>query len=290
MEQAIVPGSMDTVEDQLAFACEFDSPGYKVDSPPSSSNWPSTQPISKKKWWHVPDVEILDLVQRVGSGSGEQPPQSSALRDSGRPGSESATVRLTVSFSDFAPEEQTGEKEQEDVLDRALRLQSAYHAKPAEPKCKGWWRVSDDKLNEFVQATGYINTGSNVGAASMFNSIVLGPAARSLISPPRNKNACITSDENTSQLSSTSRRSSKGSVNSKLVSRPEWVNRVSSMPNLFAKVGVGLDGKGNKLMKEKIEDFHNTPIYLPDLHDPCLRRVRHAVCGHEAYLPPGYVR
>jgi len=68
-----------------------------------------------------------------------------------------------------------------------------------------------------------------------------------------------------------------------LASRPQWA-KSSSMPSLFAGVGVGLDGKGNKVLKPGVCQYEETPIFLADKNDKCFERVRVAVCGHPYYM------
>merc|ERR1712029_996790 len=64
--------------------------------------------------------------------------------------------------------------------------------------------------------------------------------------------------------------------------QPRWISQ--SNPNLFAHVGVGLDGKGNKTVKPDRVAFESKSIYLPDMMDERLSRVRCAVSGHCAYM------
>jgi len=68
-----------------------------------------------------------------------------------------------------------------------------------------------------------------------------------------------------------------------LASRPQWA-KSASMPSLFAGVGVGLDGKGNKVLKPGVCQYEETPIFLSDKNDKCFERVRVAVCGHPYYM------
>eukprot|EP00928_Gymnodinium_smaydae_P080578 TRINITY_DN64246_c0_g1_i1.p1 TRINITY_DN64246_c0_g1~~TRINITY_DN64246_c0_g1_i1.p1 ORF type:complete len:579 (-),score=128.69 TRINITY_DN64246_c0_g1_i1:95-1633(-) len=60
---------------------------------------------------------------------------------------------------------------------------------------------------------------------------------------------------------------------------PKWVSQ--SMPNLFAPVGAGVTGDGSMKAPNKFEDM---PIYLPDIEDSSLERVRTRVTGHRAYV------
>jgi len=71
-----------------------------------------------------------------------------------------------------------------------------------------------------------------------------------------------------------------------LSSRPQWA-KSASMPSLFAGVGVGLDGKGNKVLKPGVCQYEETPIFLSDKNDKCFERVRVAVCGHPYYMQRG---
>lgn len=63
---------------------------------------------------------------------------------------------------------------------------------------------------------------------------------------------------------------------------PRWIHNDS--PELFSRVGAGVDGHGGHTVRP---DFESTPIFLSDATDCSMARVREVVCGHKLYVPTG---
>lgn len=258
----------------------------------SSAEASPTQGRGIAKWWHVGDEKIEEMVRRlkpsVTAKSAQAKPKARTFRDHSSP--EDACKR-SVSFD---------EPPLGDALDEALR-QSACEGLKAQQgvaRKRGAWKVSDEQFAEFLQnasqayasssqpdadegigrrsfshagRTALGRTGDCVlgGPGSASAGALKGPSRRPV---PRPSDPVVAGD---------AQRRSKDSK-SRLAMRPQWVSH--SAPNIFAGVGVGLDGKGNKIIKSANPKFEENPIYLGDLRDRSLSRVRVAVCGHPAYM------
>lgn len=209
------------------------------------------------KWWHVPDDAIEELVKSITSPYVDHP--SSASRSSRR-GVEAQN--RVPRFTDDG-----------DSLDRMLREEAhrsvADLPKPARRE-RGAWKVPDEQIEDYLQQVAAYNAledGTQRGIAGVGNLTSQNPVSCPSVKTchfdsRRNGNMCRSQEE--------------------LASRPPW--NTNSISNLFAPVGCGLDGKGNKVMKPGVTAFSKTPIYLSDGMDPSLSRVRVAVVGHPRYM------
>jgi len=192
--------------------------------------------------------------------------------------------------------------------------QEKVEAKPG--KKKGAWKVSDDTLLEFIasakkavvndaeevstvgrSSSGYVpvgrtmlgNTGGNVVTSLHMSSSPgksMSSASEPLLSPAkvsaRSQSKRVGAASGTGLVKPGGIRCRNAYPRQDLSARPPWA-KCQSMPNLFARVASGLDGKGNKLVSETGK-FEETPIYLGDRNDKCFERVRVAVCGHPYYM------
>jgi len=267
------------------------------------------------KWWHVADSQIEDMIQRLNEPQDLEVTRRSHLRSSALKNSpsDSQLWQRSVHFSD------NGQDNYQDALDRALqedRLQP-------EKKKGSWRVSDQTLINfinnakktlanevEQVVASDrdclrVLERSASVPAVSRAvpsNSAgLLSPArqhanptmaryASGHLQPPSGVAQRSERHIQGRQFQQGQRASKPGpSIRSKnsysrnvLAMRPAW-NLPHSAPNIFAGVGVGLDGKGNKLISESAK-FEETPIYLGDARNSSLERVRVAVCGHPYYM------
>eukprot|EP00928_Gymnodinium_smaydae_P041482 TRINITY_DN28070_c0_g1_i1.p1 TRINITY_DN28070_c0_g1~~TRINITY_DN28070_c0_g1_i1.p1 ORF type:complete len:315 (-),score=55.61 TRINITY_DN28070_c0_g1_i1:221-1123(-) len=263
-------------------------------SPPENAQ--TAQSLSAKKWWHVPDDQIEILVRSMG-GPRSPAPTRGALRG---PVAHLGVSKRSVQFfgSGAHAEDEDPDSQRARISLRASGAAASEDACSAREdlQARRDWRVSDEQLKEFVEATaaklateeaqgsqhrfaaeealsrasgtGFPATAGRTGRSGFasMGRLVMGSAS------------CVASNRN--ERASCRQRSSKcGLVSSE---RPAWNS--SSTPNLFAHVGVGLDGKGNKTIKPDVVPFAESSIYLADVRNPSLERVRVAVCGHAAYM------
>mmetsp|Transcript_87993 Transcript_87993/g.247262 ORF Transcript_87993/g.247262 Transcript_87993/m.247262 type:complete len:280 (+) Transcript_87993:108-947(+) len=255
---------------------------------------------NSSKWWHVPDGQIEDLVNRLGANQTTKP--AGALRGSrfASPASTCTATKLrTVRFSGLETDLEG------DALDRAMRQSVSNGAMALQRKNgKRTWQVSDDRISEFVQQIaaraeaneecGTAPTGA--GRLAPAGRLVMGatggrPGAGHFVPPDtaqriRDIPICtrkgLLSGRHPSNATSAGSLRRGGRSRDDSSSRPTWNS--NSTPNLFAPVGIGLDGKGNKVIKPGVEPFANTSIYLADVQDVRLSRVREAVSGHASYM------
>lgn len=265
------------------------------------------------KWWHVPDDQLLQLVQSLDTTRNPKP-LASALRSNAK--LSTSPRSRSVGFSNG---------DDEDALDKALRQTASSGGLGAMQRSTGkktGWRVSDDQLNEFVQKTA--QTMAAGGADLGLRSKLLAPAGRMVLAASTSEcpegcschlaggsqsgqpcgaapgtTSCSASKpqcaEGTSPfpqcMAAKERHKSRSlkhdhrclpNSNGDLRTLPKWISH--SNPNLFAGVGIGLDGKGNKTVKPEKIAFESRSIYLPDVCDNRLSRVRVAVSGHCAYM------
>lgn len=277
--------------------------GQKEEEIPAS---PPRFGSDNSKWWHVPDGEIEQLIRRLNSSTGSQGSTSrpSAIRN--RSASESnLSLQRSVRFNDHdeAPMEHN-ELPQEDTLDQAVRESDT------DPKKKrGSWKVSDDALLEFIKSTKKaLANETEDDVTEKLSSERPPPVSRTALGNrggyasggymPRGQHATSNSSGSGSpgrmRQPQQGRRSAAndakpGAIHirnsrskSDLSSRPPWA-KCHSLPNLFAQVGSGLDGKGNCVVSQNGK-FEETPIFLSDSRDRALERVRVAVCGHPFYM------
>lgn len=265
-----------------------------------------SSPDRASKWWHVPDGEIEEMIRRLNcpqgmnSSQGATQSRPSALRH--RSTSETPAWQRSVRFDG------DGDSPQRDSLDQALRDYDERH----EPERKrGSWRVSDDTLVEFIKSakkalakevedvatdSRSLERSASVGRTKLGNAggYVMSPVlSKQHSSPARISGSSQPLKRQERQPLEVHRaphsiakaggvRYRSGSSRNALSNRPPW-EQTKSLPNLFAGVGVGLDGRGSKVVSES-RKFEETPIFLDDARNAAFERVRVAVCGHPYYM------
>jgi len=239
------------------------------------------------KWWHVPDGSIEDMIYRLNApeeamtnANQGRKPLSSALH---RSRSACTPFNRSVQFSTGGLEQDSPDKE--DSRDQALQQNqaSSQSVQESPKKKKGAWKVPDEQLLEWVQKTqaasaldNFVEEGSDErGSSTLLGKTMLGKLGGSVSTSCLGYNG--TGKCNIMGYSRSSRHACKD-----LSSRPDWSKDYSN-PKLFAKVGSGLDGKGNKWISE-FQNFAHNPIYLSDRYSSSFENVRIAVCGHPAYM------
>lgn len=255
------------------------------------------------KWWHVPDGHIENLIRQLNT----EP--SSKLNHGTKPGASAArgvygsslqqpgrfSTDYNVHFDAAAP--------QEDSLDQALRQDNEASRRGVPAMRKGTWKVSDQAMLEFLKKRAGLNEveeeeeeeddhveakGVKSAHASIMKS-VLGNNGGCLRNTRCDYGALHQGVPDSSQKSHDRQlqQGQSGVVgrkgSSKTYLNPCKWDKCLSMPTLFANVGSGLDGRGNKVIKGA--KFANTPIFLQDAQDHHFERVRVAVCGHRYYNP-----
>lgn len=214
---------------------------------------------SSKKWWHVPDEQIEELVQKLSSSADAVPAHASATRTPNL--SSASTVGRSVRFENST---------MEDALDREMMQTALDTGTGPAPTEKGWWKVADEQLQEFVQKVAKASAEQSVDVGK---KELLGPAGKMMMESDRRHKSHSMQQINHG-------KNSRAKQN--LSARPKWDSHPAS--NLFAPVGAGLDGKGNKTIHPDGRPFANNSIFLADFWDPKLASVRRAVCGHPSYM------
>jgi len=267
------------------------------------------------KWWHVPDGNIDALIRQLNTepssklNSGTKPGASALRRVHGSSLQQPARLSSdhSVSFGAAAPEE--------DSLDQALRQDHEAAQRGAPAMRKGAWKVSDQAMLEFLKKKAGLNDVEEEeeqdeeqveakavkSAPALIMKSVLGNNGgclrntqydygayhqAALDSPQKSFDRQSCRDRALQQHMSQLQQGQsvvgrKGS--SKNYLNPSKWDKCLSMPTLFANVGSGLDGRGNKVIKGA--KFAHTPIFLQDAQDHNFERVRVAVCGHRYYNP-----
>jgi len=255
------------------------------------------------KWWHVPDGEIEQMIRRLNNSGGLKSSQGnthrrpSALRNGSISGGTPFQQSVRFNSSPLEePEERRGPPEEpEDALDQVLRQQGGAYGNYREPvqKKRGAWKVPDDALLQFIDKAKQVldKEAQHQDSPMPISRTMLRDSGGSMIgshhpsaSGSVRSGATLRRYDSSPQLGRRS-VSKPGSVRSRisdLSERPVWA-KCHSLPNIFAPVGSGLDGKGNKLISGS-NKFRETPIFLSDATDKCLENVRVAVCGHPHYM------
>mmetsp|Transcript_50207 Transcript_50207/g.94048 ORF Transcript_50207/g.94048 Transcript_50207/m.94048 type:complete len:286 (+) Transcript_50207:60-917(+) len=270
-----------------------------------------------RKWWHVPDDALEALVQSMASGQGGKtqlgPARKLPVPSASKRGN---ATRQSVRF-DY------GDLHSEDALDRELRLNadktalspklgtaaSASIEINTKRKQAKSWKVSDDELINFIHEKAKATAAQGVVMEAEVGGH-LAPVGRMLLTGTvrrcshcglRNCPDC--SSPGSPGAASSSRAGSAAPLRrqdghsmvrrkvgqlrdcqsqSDLEKRPPWDKNISC--RYFAKVGEGLDGKGNKVLKNKGTKFEHNAIYLSDRSSVELSRVRERVTGHAQYM------
>merc|ERR1711971_49922 len=177
----------------------------------------------------------------------------------------------------------------------ALRESEALRERHPEPaKRRGSWKVSDEVLQDFIRnakkalssSSDYLGTDMpNSGRCVPINRTVLGNTGGSVLTAQHGASSSARSISGCSQPSAGSPKkqpqqgqravqgvAKPGSIRyrnsvskSTSLERPPW-DKCQSMPNLFAHVGVGLGGKGSRVVSETGQ-FAEAPIFLSDKTD-----------------------
>lgn len=268
-----------------------------------------------KKWWHVPDDALEALVQSMASGQGgntqpghaRQPPMPAASNIGN-------ATRQIVRFDH-------GDLHPEDALDREMRLNAERTALSPKSAIVGTapihintkrrqaknWKVSDEELIEFIQqkakataAHGVVmeaEVGDYLAPVPVGRMLLTGTVRRCSDCGRHNCPDCSSPGAASSSRTNSAARGKQDGHNlakrrggqfravqsqADLAKRPPWDKNISC--RYFARVGEGLDGKGNKVIKNKGAKFENNPIYLSDRNSSELSRVRERVTGHACYL------
>jgi hypothetical protein len=236
------------------------------------------------KWWHVPDGQIDEMIRRLNgdsqalnSSQGGMKASKSALRSTPSASLSSLERQQNVHFNDGGY--------YEDALDQVMRQSREETPK----KARGSWRVSDAALVDFIQKTKQaLGPEAEETAAEKDDFYGLKPIGRtgSLIisqtasSPSSNIRSTPSISQHIKRSNSLPAGILKpGSIRRNV--RP-WA-KTDSRPRLFAPVGIGLDGKGTKVISARPK-FAEGPIYLGDARDFHMESVRIRVCGHPFYL------
>jgi len=259
----------------------------------------------KSKWWHVSDVEIEQMVHRL-NGPESLPSlqgsrRTSALRDryASKSNASGDSWRRSVHFSDASRREDSLDQVIRQSADDSMRESLDGPTKKSIQK-KGAWKVSDEALLEFIRNAKKAlasddeaeadSTASTRGYPLVNRSVLGNIGSRVLSDQTASASSYLRVAPKRQQRqgmyhghSARSNHSRNSSAKSNLASRPPWT-KCHSAPNLFARVGDGLDGKGNRLVSE-FGRYEETPIYLSDARDKAFERVRVAVTGHPYYMP-----
>lgn len=259
------------------------------------------------KWWHVPDGQIENLIRQLNTEQSSQANHDAELKASAPKGVYGSSLRqpgrfstnYTVPFDAAAPEE--------DSLDQALRQDNEASRRSVSSMKNGAWKVSDQAMLEFLKKRAGLNEieeeeedeegdekveAKGAKSAQTLMKSVLGNNEGCLRSTLRDEGAlqqgaAVYSQKGHERQVQKGQKSAHGVVgrkgSSKTYLNPCKWDKCLSMPTLFANVGSGLDGKGNKVIKGA--KFANTPIFLQDAQDHHFERVRVAVCGHRYYNP-----
>lgn len=258
------------------------------------------------KWWHVPDGQIENLIRQLNTEPSSKlnhgtKPGPSALR-----GLHGSSLQQTARFStDYSPHFGAAALD-EDSLDQALRQDNEVSRRGVPAIKKGAWKVSDQVMLEFLKKKAGVNEveeeeegeDEQVEAKGVKSAPAL--IMKSVLS---NNGGCLRDTRcdygalhqgvpdslpkchyrHMQQGQSVAHGVAGRKGSSKTYLNPCKWDKCLSMPTLFANVGSGLDGRGNKVIKGA--KFANTPIFLQDAQDHHFERVRVAVCGHRYYNP-----
>jgi hypothetical protein len=216
----------------------------------------------------VADDRLEELVAQMGGTRNSAKPTVAAVRRQSDP----ALRQQSVRFSDAIPE---------DALDREMR-QTTVHLQRSPARRRGSWKVSDEQIEELVHKTMEANSAESGTGRTLAHA---GKMMSSAKSDPSLKYSPLTMSETHMLKFSACQQSPpcrKGLRKIVASTQPQW--DCTSPPKLFAHVGSGLDGKGNKTIKPEVVPFEANPIYMSDARDARFSRVRQAVTGHSQYM------
>jgi len=259
------------------------------------------------KWWHVPDGQIENLIRQLNTEPSSQPNDGAKLGASAPRGVYGSSLQQPGRFSTNYNVRFDAAAPEEDSLDQALRQNNEASRQGVSSMTKGAWKVSDQAMLEFLKKRAGLNEVDEEeeeeadekveakgvkSAQTLIMKSVLGNNEGCLRSTLCDQGAPHQGAADASQKSH-DRQVQKGQKiahgvvgrkgSSKTYLNPCKWDKCLSMPTLFANVGSGLDGRGNKVIKGA--KFANTPIFLQDAQDHHFERVRVAVCGHRYYNP-----
>jgi hypothetical protein len=268
-------------------------------------------PSKCRKWWHVSDEKIEELIHKkmdLGEGPQGKYCAPSALRSKGLTSKAGRSVQFREALKG---DNATARNQFEDSLDQALREhvspvkdKQKEHEQPSQEQRKQIpkaWRVPDERILDMVTAAAntLVRQGENVApigrVLALYGKNVIGSDGDYSQTSGTQSSSCLQDCMGKScqsgpeevgasnKLLRSSSRRALGVRKSDSCTRPAWDASLSN-PRIFAGVGIGLDGKGNKTIKPLPSKFEANPIYLSDFRDSSLSRVREAVCGNAFYL------